>query len=215
MSSYFERQKCLFNQLKDAEEQYSFSKSNKASIDIDYGTIDRKTYRKLKHEMKQFRGKESIFKRSEASLRECLRAKTIPDYIKNPQKWAYYSLADVTPEQMSDATNAATAHALIRELEKREEAQQNPNQEPNESALFKKPIFQVSKTVRVQYKQDEEKAIFKSNKIIMPEYVVGVSHKKENKRKIMIKETKEDPDRIKKAELKLNHLFEMDDDCND
>ncbi|CAK1586055.1 unnamed protein product [Parnassius mnemosyne] len=215
MSSYFERQKCLFNQLKDAEEQYSFSKSNKASIDIDYGVIDRKTYRKLKHEMKQFRGKESIFKRSEASLRECLRAKTVPDYIKNPQKWAYYSLADVTPEQMSDATNAATAHTLIRELEKREEAKQNPNQEPNESALFKKPIFQVSKTIRVQYNEDEEKAVFKSNKIIMPEYVVGVSHKKENKKRIMIKEAKEDPDRIKKAELKLNHLFEMDDDCND
>lgn len=213
MSTFSERQKSLFNELKIAEDQFNFSKSNKASVDTDYGVIERKVYRKLKHEMKQFRGKESIFKRPEAKLRECLRARTTPDFIKNPQRWVYYSLSDVTPEQMSDATNTATALALIREMEEREASKQSID-EADETSVFKKPVFKISKSLEVKPVKEEQKPTFKGNKIIMPEYVVGVSNKKEKKTKI-VKEICENPDRIKKAELKLNHLFEMDDDCND
>ncbi|XP_068618564.1 uncharacterized protein [Battus philenor] len=212
MSTFTERQKSLFNQLKDAEDQYSFSKSNKASSDTDYGVIDRRTYKKLKYEMKQFRGKESIFKRPEANLRECLRAKTVPDYIKNPKKWVYYSLSDVTPDQMSDATNTATALALIREMEERDVEKQNVDEEMKDD-VFKKPVFKISKSLKMKPKQEEEKPVFKGNKIVMPEYVVGVSHKKEKKNTV-IRKSKDSLNETKTV-LKLNHLFEVEDDCDE
>lgn len=211
MSSFQDRQKSLFNQLKDAEDQYSFSKTNKA-VPQDYGTIDRYTYKKLKHEMKQFRGRESIFKRPEANIRECLRAKTIPDHIKNPQKYKYYSLADVTPEQMSDSTNTATALALIREMEEKEAAESKMEHD-SEDDIFKKPTFHMSSALRKK-PVTEEKAIFKSSKVVMPEYVVGVTRKKEKKNievKVKKNKSQNSEDSGKKIELKLDHLFEEDD----
>lgn len=214
MSSFQDRQKSLFNQLKDAEDQYSFSKTNKAAPQ-DYGTIDKFTYKKLKHEMKQFRGRESIYKRPEANLIECLRAKRIPDHIKNPQKYKYYSLADVTPEQMSDATNTATALASLREMEERAAAESamQTDVDPDEG-IFKKPTFHISYALR-KAPQQEEKPVFKNNKMIMPEYVVGVTKKKEKKvnANIAIKKNKsqKSEDTGTKVELKLDHLFEEDD----
>ncbi|KPJ03772.1 hypothetical protein RR46_00759 [Papilio xuthus] len=213
MSSYFERQKSLFNTLKDAEEQYSFSKTNKASPDTDYGVIDRSAYRKLKNEMKKFVGKESIFKRPEAKLRNCLRPKTVPDHVKNPDKWVYYSLSDVTAEQMSDATNTATALALIRELEERNIEKHSMDEDSHDSFVFKKPLFKASKTLKVKPIEDDEKPTIKQTKIIMPEYVVGVSKKKEKKNKVQI--SNDNSNRTKKVELKLNHLTDLDDESED
>lgn len=209
MSSFRERQNSLFEQLKEAEEQCSFSKTNKAPREQDYGAIDKYTYRKLKHEMKQFRGRESIYKRHDANIRECLRAKTIPDHIKNPQKYDYYSLADVTPEQMSESTNTSTALSFIRQMEDREAANSTMECETDETGLFKKPTFQISKTVKKEQKPDE-KAVFKSNKIVMPEYVVGLTKKKEKKVKIVKNDS--DSTQSKKIELKLNHLYDEADD---
>lgn len=214
MSSFQDRQKSLFNQLKDAEDQYSFSKTNKAASQ-DFGTIDKYTYKKLKREMKQFRGRESIYKRPEANIRECLRAKTIPDHIINPQKYKYYSLADVTPEQMSDSTNTATALAYIREMEEREAAQSVMETETDpDEGVFKKPTFHISSALR-RAPKPEEKPIFKNNKIVMPEYVVGVSTKKKEKKVTshLVKKDKsqKSEDSGTKLELKLDHLFEEDD----
>ena len=211
MSSFQDRQKSLFNQLKDAEDQYGYSKTNKAAPQ-DYGTIDKFTYKKLKHEMKQFRGRESIYKRPEANLIECLRAKRIPDHIKNPQKYKYYSLADVTADQMSDATNTATALASLRVMEEKAAAESamQTDVDPDEG-LFKKPTFLMSAALRKTPKQ-EEKPIFKNNKMIMPEYVVGVTKKKEKKviTNIAVKKDKSDNTGTK-VELKLDHLFEEDE----
>lgn len=209
MSSFQERQKSLFNQLKDAEDQCSFSKSNKVVDPPNYGEVDRQQYRKLKREMKQFRGKESIFKRPEAKLRECLRAKTIPNHIKNPQKYVYYSLADVTPDQMSEATNTATAFALIKKLEEQEAAKTEMDHDADEF-VFKKPIFQVSSTVKKAPPPSDDKVVFKSRKVVMPEYVVGMSKKKE--KKPVRKELQDSVDIEKKADLKLNHLYDDDED---
>ncbi|KAJ8713575.1 hypothetical protein PYW07_013945 [Mythimna separata] len=213
MSSFQDRQKSLFNQLKEAEDQIGFSKTNKAAPQ-DYGTIDKFTYKKLKREMKQFRGRESIYKRPEANLRECLRAKTIPDHIVNPQKYKYYSLADVTPEQMSDSTNTATALAHIREMEEREASQtmMETEMDPDEG-VFKKPTFHISSVIK-RTPKPEEKPVFKNNKIVMPEYVVGVTKKKEKKlTSPLIKKDKsqKSEDSGTKVELKLDHLFEEDE----
>lgn len=206
MSSFQDRQKSLFNQLKDAEDQYSFSKTNKAAPQ-DYGTIDKYTYKKLKHEMKQFRGRESIYKRAEANIRECLKAKTIPDHIKNPQRYKYYSLADVTPEQMSDSTNTATALALIRELEEKNAAE-TAMETDTDDGVFKKPTFHISSSLRKSPKP-EEKAIFKSSKVIMPEYVVGVTKKKEKKVNLPKKDSSKNSEASgTRVALKLDHLFE-------
>lgn len=212
MSSFHERQKNLFNHLKDAEDQCGFSTANKATAPPDYGVIDKRTYRKLKHEMKQFRGKESIYKRQDANLRDCLKAKTMPDYIKNPKKWVYYSLADVTADQMSDATNTATALAIMRQKE--EEAEALKMVQDNEDTVFKKPTFQISSTLK-KLPKENEKTVFKNNKIIMPEYVVGVSRKKEQKDKVVRRISQDNTSnskKEKKADLKLNHLFEDDEE---
>ncbi|KAI5637106.1 hypothetical protein NE865_10156 [Phthorimaea operculella] len=212
MSSFHEKKKALFDQLKEAEEQISFCKNNKASPEQDFGTLDRHTYRRIKHEMKQFRGRESIYKRKELNMQQCLRRRTIPDHMKNPQKYQYYSLSDVTQDQMSDATNTATALAFIREMEKREE---NAKMEPefDDTGVFKKPTFQASKTIKKEEDHQEEKPVFKSNKIIMPEYVVGMSKKKDKKPKSLVKDrSSTSANNEKKAELKLNHLF---DDCDE
>ncbi|XP_072947570.1 uncharacterized protein [Epargyreus clarus] len=211
MSSFHERQKSLFKHLKVAEEQCGFSKTNKAEDPPaqGYGEIDKQTYRKLKQRMKQFRGRESIFKRPEAKLQDCLRAKTKPGFIVNPQNWTYYSLADVTPEQMSDATNTATALALMQELEEREEAHKMVQEVDTDEtgATFKKPMFQVSKTIKPKPVTDKQ-IVFKRDKLVMPEYVVGVSQKKEKKKLLVKKDNTE----TKKPELKLNHLYEEEDD---
>ncbi|XP_035444981.2 uncharacterized protein LOC118272522 isoform X2 [Spodoptera frugiperda] len=212
MTSFHDRQKSLFNTLKEAEDQYSFSKTNKATHQ-DYGTIDKYTYKKLKHEMKPFRGRESIYKKPQANIRECLRAKTIPDHIKNPQKYKYYSLADVTPEQMSDSTNTATALALIRELEEKEAATQKPMETDTDDGVFKKPTFCISSSMKKSPKpEQQEKPVFKSNKVVMPEYVVGVTKKKEKKVNLLKKEKSNNAASSgTKVELKLDHLFEDDE----
>lgn len=213
MSSFHERQKSLFNQLKEAEEQCGFSNTNKKTEPDDYGSIDRRTYKKLKHEMKQFRGRESIYKRSEANIRECLRAKTIPDHIKNPDKWVYYSLADVTQDQMSDATNTATALALIRDMEEKEAAKTAMVCDYDDTGVFKKPMFCVSSVIKktpVQNTQREEKIVFKTSKVVMPEYMVGVKRKTEKKRIALRRNL---PKKCEKnVELKLDHLFEEDNE---
>ncbi|CAG9088440.1 hypothetical protein JYU34_021057 [Plutella xylostella] len=210
MSSFHERQKSLFQTLEAAEEQYSFSKTNKAETPNDYGVIDRRTYKKIKHDMKQFRNRESIFKRPEASLRQCLRPKTVPDHIKNPKGYVYYSLADVTSDQMSDASNTSTALALIREMEDRQANEIKMEEDSADDAVFKKPTFCISARVKKEQPEEEEKIVFKSNKMIMPEYVVGAAQKKIKKERL-VKEPKNSADKIKNAELKLQHLYEEED----
>ncbi|XP_013190587.2 uncharacterized protein LOC106134980 [Amyelois transitella] len=212
MSSFHERQKNLFNLLKDAEEQHSFSKTNKVTDAPDYGVIDRRTYKRLKHEMKQFRGKESIFKKQDANIRECLRARTVPDHVKNPKKYVYYSLADVTPDQMSDATNTATALALIRQMEEQEAEKSKMDHDDDGDTVFKKPTFRVSSAVKKLSPIQDEKRVFKNNKIIMPEYVVGVSQKKEKKNKAIRSSQEGAETKEKQAELKLNHLYDDDEE---
>ncbi|KAI8426139.1 hypothetical protein MSG28_005089 [Choristoneura fumiferana] len=213
MTSFSDRQKSLFNHLKDAEDQYSFSKYNKVETPHDNGVMDRKHYRKLKHEMKQFRGKESIFKRPESTIRDCLRTRSAPDYMKNPQRYKYYSLSDVTQEQMSDSTNTATAHAFIRELEEREAEKSRMEQdcEGPEDFVFKKPIFHVSATVKKTPELESPKAVFKSSKVLMPEYVVGRTQHKDT-RIVRRDLAKGDVEGEPKATLKLNHLYEDNDD---
>lgn len=208
MSSFDDRQKNLFNHLKDAEDQYSFSKTNKATNVQDYGTIDKQTYRRIKKEMKQFRGKESIFKKSDANIRECLRAKRIPDHVKNPQRWVYYSLADVTSDQMSESTNTATALALMQKLEERQTPNPVMKCDTDDSTVFKKPTFHVSSIIKKK-PTENQKITFKSTKVIMPEYVVGVSRKKEKKSSLM--NCEQNDVNQKKLNLKLNHLYELDE----
>ncbi|GBP18970.1 Protein TSSC4 [Eumeta japonica] len=204
MSSFIERQKNLFDHLKEAERKHKGLISEERTSS-DYGTIDRQTYRRVKCEMKRFRGKESIYKRPEATLRECLRSRAIPDHIKNPHKWTYYSLADVTPDQMSEATNTATALAFLKEMEERELAKIKMDIDETD-VEFKKPTFHVSKMIKKEH-IDNHGIMFKNNKVIMPEYVVGASQKKKKIQRI--KEEKNDNmEEIKNVGPKLEHLYD-------
>lgn len=205
MSTFQERQKSLFDHLNEAEKQHNFSKSNVDNTGAYQAVIDRRTYRKVKSVMKQFQGKESIFKRPEAPISACLRVKKLPDHVKNPQKWVYYSLADVTPDQMSEETNTATALALLKQFEDQEVVTKEEVQEKcNESeTVFKKPVFLSSALVKKRPK-DLEKITFKSSKVIMPEYVVGVSNKVSKE----VKPLKNNKNTVKKSDLKLDHLYD-------
>ncbi|XP_026499256.2 U5 small nuclear ribonucleoprotein TSSC4 [Vanessa tameamea] len=211
MASFRERQKNLFQHLKDAEEQYNFSTSNNLVPSDNYGAFDRHAYKKLRREVKEFRGRAiSIYKRPEANIHDCLQAKTTPDFIKNPGKWKYYSLSDVTPDQMSDKTNIQTALAFIREMEESANKVEEDNMVIDETgAVFKKPSFNISKTIK-QPAIEEPQPVLQSNKVIMPEYVVGMSAKKNNANRIN-KRLKKNVE-AKQVELKLNHLYEDNDD---
>lgn len=209
MTSFQERQKSLFNTLKEAEDTHSFSKTNRANTPNDNAVIDRQVYRRLKHEMKPFRGRESIFKRPEANIRQCLRSKTVPDYIKNPQRWSHYSLADVSADQMSDSTNAATAYAFLQELEDKNIKAELVMEQDSNDGVFKKPTFNISAQLKKDQQAKEEKPVFKNNKLVMPEYVVGGSPKIKKERPV--KKENSVGECAKKAELKLSHLYTEED----
>lgn len=216
MSSFQERQKSLFNHLKEAEDQHKISKGNvtqeSMETSADCGVVDRQTYRHIKSKMKSFRGKESIFKRPEAPISRCLRPKTLPGYVKNPQKWTHYTLADVTVDQMSEATNKATALALLKNLEEKELAEKTQCSAVEPDILITKPSFHISATIKKDHIEDDNKISFKDNKVIMPEYVVGVSDRSIKKRKdAMLKNKGRKVSVEKKTELKLQHLYDEED----
>lgn len=170
---------------------------------------------KKSDETKSLRGKESIFKRPEAPISKCLPLGRVPDFRKNPQKWTKYSLNDV--EEMSDRSNKAAAMSFLNELQSRKRARNNRDTDIDSQDDQKKIIF--NKTVLIKdtasYDREEgnsveeieeERASFRSSKVIMPEYVIGQKkHTKSNKKDNKIERN------LAAKQLKLDHLIEEED----
>lgn len=246
--AFADRQKRLFDQLSIAEKKCNKARNNDtttAPMDIESSSSNEgrrlpRSNRKHKSETRQFRGKESIFKRPEgpAPRNKC---HIIPDHHRNPHKWMKYSLDDVSTNDMTDRSNARTAFAFLNELKARRarevsvsEIKEDPDSPMatgekvsnansngprlNESKLsagiqFKKPRPAESSNCQnsVVIVAREEKPVFLSTKVLMPEYVVG---QKQNQRKRKDKE-KRGPlaaKIVRTKELKLNHLEELDDE---
>lgn len=189
---------------------------------------------KRKSETKRFRGKESIFKRPEGPAPRAV-SRNIPDHRRNPHKWVKYSLDDVSNDDMTDKSNTQTALSFLRELKARRlreragESQEEMDMDDDESTEqdqakivfksrkikkastieFKKPSIDVEKTESSPVIIDhDDKPIFRSSKIIMPEYVVGQKQKKKTKKEKPLTKV----DRLK--QLKLDHLEELEEEEN-
>ncbi|XP_078048090.1 uncharacterized protein LOC144475746 [Augochlora pura] len=236
--AFASRQKLLFEKLSDAEQQCHRTKSviestNEDMIidDISNSQIIRSGL-KRKYETRRLRGKESIFKRPEGPAPRAAN-RTIPDYHKNPHKWMKYSLDDVSNEDMTEQSNTRAALSFLNELRARRSFEQIEDTEKMDLSEFstdKEPtkiVFKsrkVKPTSEVQFKKPksdtqkifdepviidhDDKPVFRSSKIIMPEYVVGQKKTKKIK--------KDKPKQISKIDrlkqLKLDHLQELDEE---
>ncbi|XP_032675222.1 protein TSSC4 [Odontomachus brunneus] len=184
---------------------------------------------KRRRETRKFCGKESMFKRPEGRApRATFRG--VPDYHRNPHKWIKYSLADVSNEDMTEQSNTQAAMSFLRELKarrRREEADEPDEmdiepcdldaQDCNETMFKHKKRTSTSQVVfrKPQTKQTEdspevvnestEKPMFRSSKIILPEYVIGQRQKKIRPNRLVIKGNRT-------KELRLDHLEEPDEE---
>jgi len=230
--AFADRQKLLFDQLLIAESKCN----KRDSSDMDDTEMETNEHEKnlvcidnpkQKRETKRFRGKKSIFNRPQGPAPRA-KCKIIPDYHKNPHKWVKYSLDDVSNEDMTDQSNTQAAMSFLRELKERkkkeganqyqkmdvdsykeqQQIQSKYKQHTSTSQMiFKKPqITETTENSGAVIVESDDKPIFKSSKIILPEYQVGLKPKKICKRNQPVIKV----DRSK--ELKLDHLQQLDEE---
>lgn len=191
------RQNLLLDQLSRAEEQCSLSKTDEFEMEVE--SSDHPSTIHSNRRTRQLRGKESIFKRPEAPPPR-MRFRRIPDYHRNPQKWVKYSLEDVSAEDTSERSNTLAAFSFLKELRERSGREtEKRSLGPVDSAIrFEKPK-ETGATRQV------DKAVFKSSKIVMPEYVVGQKRSKRPKKRVVNEPTD-------RKQLKLDHLQEEEEE---
>ncbi|XP_043261566.1 uncharacterized protein LOC122402661 [Colletes gigas] len=203
------------------------------AIDESNKSIILRAGQKRKSELKRFRGKESIFKRPEGPAPRAVN-RSVPDYHRNPHKWMRYSLDDVSNDDMTEQSNTRAALSFLKELKARRSLKQIDGEremDVDEIAStgndqtktgftskkvkaisdieFKKPERDAVETLNTSIViEHNDKPVFRSSKIIMPEYVVGQKQKKKNKKEKRLEKV----DRLK--QLKLGHLEEFDEDDN-
>lgn len=237
-ADFANRQKLLFDKLSDAEQECSKNKMVTESTDIDMEIIKPNQYQisrkdqNYRIEMKRFRGKESIFKQPEGPAPRAVN-RSVPDFHKNPHKWKKYSLDDVSNDDMTEESNTRAALSFLKELKARksiEKVRESEKMDIDESDLnkgnemkilfktkkrkipveieFKKPESNTSTVSNVSIIENDDKPVFRSSKIIMPEYVVGQKKKKKDKKE-------RQPVKIDRSrQLKLDHLEELDEEEN-
>lgn len=186
---------------------------------------------------RRFQGRESIFKRPAAPISKCLKPRRAPDYqvrsnliysmfsLKfvfysiwfqvNPHKWKKYSLSDA---DTSDRTNTSAAFAFLKEIEKRKDLMDGPDEDEMDGKItFKRkgtdkaPRFQRSTPLRnaVESQPDDDdidaKPILKGSKVVMPEYVIGQKSKDRKRKRTSSSTTQKSECR---NTLRLEHLIE-------
>ncbi|XP_012057269.1 PREDICTED: protein TSSC4 [Atta cephalotes] len=228
-AAFANRQQALFDQLLIAES--NCNKHDKPETDNMEMVEQRKRPassddRRQKRETKRFSGKESIFKRPEGPAPRT-NFRNIPDYHRNPHKWVKYSLDDVSNEDMTEHSNTQAAMSFLRELKARRkkeeigECGEEMNAETCESNSTETQFKKRSSSSQITFKkprmretmediiEPDDKPIFRSSKIILPEYVIGQKPKrtcKQNRPVIKVDRSKE---------LRLDHLQEPDKEEDD
>lgn len=236
---FADRQKSIFDKLKVEEKNRSERQEESDDRSQDNSLSDTNTLpsrKRRRSEMKQYRGKESIFKRPDAPPPR-FKNKSVPDYHKNPHKWIKYSLGDVSQEDMSDRSNTRAALSFLKEMQERkgheemevemQERKGHEKMEVDDSAssqiTFKQPVSKsrivsqhgtslciLSGMTGGRNATDEDvKPCFRSSKLIMPEYVVGITKKKDKKKHENLNHVPQNEDIASK--IKLQHLTEEDD----
>lgn len=208
-SEFLNRQKNVFEMLdavaKDNEKVVKLQPSLKREAHCERN----KPSKRLRQDTRQFRGKESIFKRPEAPP-PARFLRNVPDYRRNPQKWTKYTLSDVSQDDMSDQSNTAAAMSFLRELKAKKEFEQMDIDSESKAITFKKPSSFRSNSVpnnNLDNKDKYETPSFRSSKLIMPEYVIG--EKKTPKRSTSTSKPAGPKTSLK--EIKLDHLVEDDE----
>ncbi|XP_011050323.1 PREDICTED: uncharacterized protein LOC105143598 [Acromyrmex echinatior] len=231
-AAFANRQQALFDQLLIAESNCNKHDKPENMETDNMEMVERRKRpapsddRKQKRETKRFSGKESIFKRPEGPApRKNFR--NIPDYHRNPHKWVKYSL-DVSSEDMTEHSNTQAAMSFLRELKARRKKEEDVPLEGEEMDVetcesnstetrfkkrssssqitFKKPR---TRETMENIAEPDDKPIFRSSKIILPEYVIGQKPKrtcKQNRPVIKVDRSKE---------LRLDHLQEPDEEEDD
>lgn len=207
-SEFLNRQKSVFEMLdavaKDNEKVVKLQPSLKREAHCERN----KPTKRLSQDTRQFRGKESIFKRPEAPP-PARFLRNVPDYRRNPQKWTKYTLSDVSQDDMSDQSNTAAAMSFLRELKAKKEFEQMDIDSESKAISFKKPssFRPNSGPNNLDNKDKCETPSFRSSKLIMPEYVIG--EKKTPKRSTSTSKPAGSKTSLK--EIKLDHLVEDDE----
>lgn len=230
---FADRQRDLFASLDAAEkERESRPPTEPLPIqDDDRDDRDRdrpdRLDRRRRPPFKQFRGKESIFKRPEMPApRRAMARHSVPDHQRNPHKYTKYSLGDVSSQDMSDRTNTAAALSFLQELKSRKD-QMDSDELPNAGELPKSIIFKssrpkgerrttslgsVSTVTAMDTSEEADRPSFRSSKVVMPEYVVG--QKKASKKKLnpTSKASDEATKKTRTKEISLGHLMDEEDE---
>ncbi|KAM0728472.1 U5 small nuclear ribonucleoprotein TSSC4 [Formica fusca] len=229
-AAFANRQRLLFDQLSIAEN--SCNKRVRSEVDDEMDECERNLIsrddQKQKRETKKFRGKESIFKRPEGPAPRT-NFRNIPDYHRNPHKWVKYSLDDVSSEDMTERSNMQAAMSFLKELKARRENEEDDECEEKMDIEFEsdsqdsvqfKSKKRTSTSIQIRFRKPQTKdaeensettvtdstLVFKSSKIILPEYVVGQRPKKISKQNRPVVKV----DRSK--QLRLDHLQEPDEE---
>lgn len=125
---------------------------------------------------------------------------------------------------ISDRTNTSAAFDFLKEIEARKDSSDDDdddipyldqegtsdlNSRKRHMILVKRTSSIKARTIDDSDEETDNKVVLKGSKVVMPEYVIGQKVKK-NKNKVR---TNTSAVKIKSKEMKLNHLF--DDEDND
>lgn len=140
----------------------------------------------------------------------------------NPHKWKKYSLSDA---DISDKSNTSAAFAFLKEIEDRKSSTDELDDE-DDHTQGDKIVFNVRKRAHggaqfnksahlkaIVHDESTDPAIdlpkMKGSKVVMPEYVIG---QKRDRKKVTGKSSAEGAEKRSSDKLKLNHLFEEEDE---
>lgn len=203
-----------FDKEKDEKQTEDPGRNSAEPMEVD-NTSERASLKRKRSETKHFRGKESIFKKP-IDLPPRFRVRDIPDHQRNPHKWVKYTLGDVSPDDMTNQSNTAAALSFLRELEERKRKEiPDDNKEEVRRIIFK-PSHQLTKRTHEPVVEETSNAdrteclktsVFRSSKLVMPEYVVGMEKKSKPK-----KIRKDNSQSTPRKEVALNHLYDNEDD---
>jgi hypothetical protein len=224
---FADRQKRIFNILtveeKNRNERQDESDHHSQDNNALSVTSTVPSRRRSRSAMKQYRGKESIFKKPDAPAPR-FKNKGVPDHHRNPHKWIKYSLGDVSQEDMSDRSNTAAALSFLKEMQERKRLEQMEVDDSGPGHItFKQPVnksrvLSQQGTSQCNFSgmkggenatEEDAKQCFRSSKLIMPEYIIGITKKKDKKKHEKLDHFP--PNENVTSEIKLQHLTEEDD----
>ncbi|XP_052897242.1 protein TSSC4 [Anopheles moucheti] len=222
--SFEEKKNLLFSSLETAEQSIAAdSILHQENVkEADYSPVQMSKCRIKPIRVDRYQGRESIFKRPNAPIGQCLKRSTahLPDYKRNPHKWIKYSLEDV---DTSDRSNMAAAFSFLKQMEEQREAAENEMDDGNQqhsSTQACRSIVRFNRSVRLRGQLNEadepvetpveDRPQFNGRRVLMPEYVVGQKDPKRAKRTKNARQPA--TGNGKGTELQLDHLVEEEEE---